>query len=415
MRTWATAIVLALSVAPAAGASPSIFALSDPSGRLDSPASIAAGIDGTMWIANAGPLRMKGPERFAIGRADLAGRYRYYRTTGETFGIAVLRDGTVFATEPYTSRIARIAPDGTVAEFPTPTRDAGPFAITSGPDGNAWFTEATPGAGAAIGRITPAGSITEFPVRPLPYMQTTVPPDLGPIVAGGGDRLWFTTGLGVGSITTTGDVVTFSLPDPTSPADIAAAPDGTLWITQSSIPRVDRLTPAGELDPLTLPDESDGVSVAAGPDGAMYFTQGVGHTLWRAGDELAPIDLQLLDRVKRNARPKALVVDDNGGAPGLAAGPAGTLWIAGTFTRSKGGAKGGIAVVNLSDSCIVPDLAGDTLGQARLDIANHACALAAVRTAPRGRAACQDPPAGTVLEHGAVVTATFGKCVGPSP
>jgi len=409
MRTWITATVLALAVAPAASASPSIFALSDPSGRLDSPASIAAGTDGTMWIANAGPLRMKGPERFAVGRADLAGHYRYYRTKGETFGITVLRDGTVFATEPYTSRIARITPDGTVTEFPTPTRDAGPGAITAGPDGNAWFTESTLGAGGAIGRITPGGSITEFPVQPLPYMQTTVAPDLGPIIAGTDNRLWFTTGLGVGSITTDGDVVAFSLPDPTSPADLAMAADGTLWITQSSIPRIDRLRPTGELDPLTLPEQADGVSIATGSDGAMYFTQGVGHTLWRAGDELAPINLEVFDRVKRNARSKDLVMNDNGGAPGIAAGPAGTLWIAGTFTR-KGGVKGGIAVVNLGDGCIVPDLTGDTLAQARVDVANHACVLAAVQTLPRGRVACQDLPAGTVLEHGAAVTATFGKC-----
>ena len=50
------AAVLALAVVPAAGAAPSIFPLSDPDGRLDSPASIAAGPDQTMWIANAGPL-----------------------------------------------------------------------------------------------------------------------------------------------------------------------------------------------------------------------------------------------------------------------------------------------------------------------------------------------------------------------
>jgi hypothetical protein len=409
MRTWGIATMLALALAPAARAAPSMFTLSEPTGRLDSPASIAAGPDQTMWIANAGPLRMKGPERFAIGRTDLSGRYRLYRTKGETFGITVMPDGTVFATEPYTSRIARITTDGRVTEFPTPTRDAGPGAITAGPDGNAWFTESTPGAGAAIGRITPGGTITEFPVRPLPYGDTTVPADVGPIVAGADDRLWFTTGVGVGSITTTGDIVTFSLPEPTSPAGIAVAADGTLWVTQSSIPRVDRLTPTGELDPLALPGDADGVSLAAGPDGAIYFTQSSGHLLWRAGEQLASIDLQLTDRVKRAAKPKQLSVDDNDGAPGMAAGPAGTLWIAGTLSR-KGGSKGGITVVNVGGSCIAPDLTGDTLGEARLDVANHACTLAANQTRPRGRVACQDQPPGAVLEHGAVVTATLGRC-----
>src|ERR1051325_201739 len=40
-----------------------------------------------------------------------------------------------------------------------PTYGCNPTAITTGPDGNLWFTEA---AGNAIGRITPAGAIQEF-------------------------------------------------------------------------------------------------------------------------------------------------------------------------------------------------------------------------------------------------------------
>jgi virginiamycin B lyase len=409
MRTWVVAAALALAVAPAANAAPSLFTLSDPSGKLDSPASIAAGPDQTMWIANAGPLHAPGPERFAIGRVDLAGRFRLYRTKGETYGIAVLPDGTAFATEPYRSRIARIGLDGRVTEFPTPTPDAGPTAIAAGPDGNAWFAESAPGGGAAVGRITPAGTIEEFPVPRLPYLETTVAADVGPIVAGPGDRLWFTTGLGVGSVTTDGDVVTFALPEPASPAGIAAGADGALWVTESALPRIDRLTSAGESVPLALPDDADGVSLAAAPDGAMYFTQSAAHTLWRAtGDALERIDLQLVDRVKRTARAQPLAVTENGGAPGMAAGPAGTLWIAATLTR-KGGSKGGIAVVNPGGSCIVPDLTGDTLSLARLDVANHACALAPVQATPRARIACQYPPAGTVLDHGALVSATFGR------
>jgi virginiamycin B lyase len=410
MRTWFIAALLVLAGAPAAaGAAPSMFTLSDPSGRLDSPASIAAGPDQTMWIANAGPLHQRGPERFAVGRVDLSGRYRLYHTKGETFGIAVLPDGTAFASEPYASRIARITTDGRVTEFPTPSPGAGPGAMAAGPDGKAWFTETLLGATARIGRITPAGTISEFPVQPLPYLFTTVPADLGPITPGPGDRLWFTTGLGIGSISTSGDVVTSALPELSSPAGIAAAGDGTLWVTQSSLPRVDRLTLGGEYEPLELPETADGTSIAAGSDGAMYFTQSTAHTLWRAGDTLTTIDLSLLDRVKRGAKPKLLTVSDNGGAPGLAAGPAGTLWITASLTR-KGGMKGGIAVVNVGGRCIVPDLTADTPSQARLDAANHACGLAATPAPARARVGCQDLAPGTVLEHGALVSPTFGKC-----
>jgi len=409
MRTWVTAAVLALAVAPAASAAPTVFAMSDPSGRLDSPASIAAGPDQTMWIANAGPLHARGAARYAIGRVDLAGRYRLYRTTGETYGIAVLRDGTVFATEPYASKLARITPSGRVTEYPTPTFDAGPGAIAVGPDGNAWFTESGIAGTAKIGRITPQGRISEFPVPQQPYLYTTIPADLGTIIAGQDNRLWFTTGVGVGSISTDGDVVTFELPEPASPAGLAAADDGTLWVTESALPRVDRLTPDGQLDPLELPEEADGVSIVPGPDGAMYFMQSLNHTLWRAGDVLETINLQVVDRVKRKARPKLLSIAENGGTPGIAMGPAETLWIAASITRT-GGTKGGVAVVNLGGSCIVPDLTGDTLGQARLDVANHSCTLGAAPLSTKAHVGCQDPPAGTVLDHAAPVSATFGKC-----
>jgi streptogramin lyase len=407
MRTWVVAAVLALAVAPPAAAAPSMFVLSDPTGRLDSPASIAAGPDQTMWLANAGPLHARGAPRYAVGQVDLAGRYRLYRTRGETFGIAVVPDGTVFATEPYASRIARVGPDRRVTEFATPTPDAGPTAITAGPDGNAWFVESAPGGAAAVGRITPAGAITEFPVPRLPYLDTTVAADLGPIVAGPDDRLWFTTGLGVGSITTTGEVATLALPDPSSPAGIASDLDGTLWITQSSIGRIDRLTSTGELNPLALPDFADGVSIAAGPDRAIYFAQSTGHVLWRAAGDLEPINLQLFDRVRRGGRAQTLFVGENGGAPGLAAGPAGTLWIAASLTRN-GSTKGGVAVVNVGGSCIVPDLTRDSLSLVRLDLANRACALGFVQaTGRRPTVVCQSPPAGTVLEHGALVSVTL--------
>ena len=49
----------------------------------------------------------------------------------------------------------------TVTEFILPTAAGRPSAITTGPDGALWFTE----AGGKIGRITTAGKITEFPFK----------------------------------------------------------------------------------------------------------------------------------------------------------------------------------------------------------------------------------------------------------
>src|SRR3954470_10573964 len=83
----------------------------------------------------------------------------------------------------------------TVTEFPIPTPGSQPWEITSGPDGNLWFTEQ---AGNKIGRITPSGSVTDFPVSPgsRPTGITTGPDG----------ALWFTELFGgrIGRITTAG-------------------------------------------------------------------------------------------------------------------------------------------------------------------------------------------------------------------
>src|SRR5262249_52514258 len=107
-----------------------------------------------------------------------------------------------------------------ITEF-TPLKGPG-GGITSGPDGNLWFTEAF-----AIGRITPDGAVTDFS---LPTQDFS--PDV--IVAGPDGNLWFTeqaqhTLAGkIGRITTSGEITEFQAPDG-YPDGIAAGPDGNLW------------------------------------------------------------------------------------------------------------------------------------------------------------------------------------------
>src|SRR5687767_6818310 len=55
-------------------------------------------------------------------------------------GIVQGPDGNFLFTEFSASRIARITPTGTVAEFTLPA-GRGPLNITVGPDNNLWFTE----------------------------------------------------------------------------------------------------------------------------------------------------------------------------------------------------------------------------------------------------------------------------------
>ena len=51
--------------------------------------------------------------------------------------------------------------DGEVTEFAIPSRNSQPRAMARHPDGNIWFVET--GAN-ALGRLAPDGSIVEFPV-----------------------------------------------------------------------------------------------------------------------------------------------------------------------------------------------------------------------------------------------------------
>ena len=70
-----------------------------------------------------------------------------------------------------------------ITEFGVPTSDFSPYQITSGPDGNLWFTDAGTGS---IGTINPStDAITEYPV---PYTGT----DPVAITAGPDGNVWFT-------------------------------------------------------------------------------------------------------------------------------------------------------------------------------------------------------------------------------
>ena len=109
---------------------------------------------------------------------------------------------------------------------------ANPSRITSGPDGNLWFTE--PDAG-RVGRITPAGVITEFGAAQLSGER---PYD---ITASSDNQLWFTEsqGVGIGSVTTSGTITEYPLPHANSgPAGITKVTFGPLWFTEATGNRI---------------------------------------------------------------------------------------------------------------------------------------------------------------------------------
>lgn len=190
-------------------------------------------------------------------------------------------DGNLWFTELFPNKIGRITPTGSLTEFALPNANAQPAGITLGPDGNLWFTEsaATPvdpnHSANHIGRITPNGQISEFQI-PSPFcepLSITVGPD---------GNLWFTEYYGdyrngdkIGRITPAGIITEFNVPTATSgPNAITAGADGNLWFTELLGNKIGRLTTNGAFTEFTLPaGNSQPTGITRGPDGNVWFTE----------------------------------------------------------------------------------------------------------------------------------------------
>jgi len=180
-------------------------------------------------------------------------------------GITSGPDGNLWFTEFVASKIGRITPDGTITEFIPPTSNSKPVGIVLGPDGNLWFTEYGVNK---IGRITPGGIFTDF-ILPTAYsypLDITLGPD---------GNLWFTEGGGnkIGRITPSGTITEFSTPYniPYAPASITTGPDGNLWFTRFGGGMFGRITTGGTVL-AAFPLNSFINGMAQGPDGNLWFT-----------------------------------------------------------------------------------------------------------------------------------------------
>ncbi len=153
--------------------------------------------------------------------------------------------------------------------------------------------------------------------------------DLYDIAAGPDGALWLTDYYNrqILRMTTGGTYTSFPLSDFGTPASIARGPDNALWFTEytSSGPAIGRITTKGKITTFTAGISSGTDDIAAGPDGATWFTETSG------------------DRIGRITTHGSVTEYSNGISPGsepysIALGPDGAMW----FTELTGGRIGRI-------------------------------------------------------------------------
>ena len=222
-------------------------------------------------------------------------------------------DGNLWFTEAGADRIGRVTPTGVVTEFSIGiSTGAQPVGITSGPDGNVWFTEF---AGNRIGRITPSGVVTEFSAG----IHGT---GLHGITAGADGNLWFTesgpTQNAIGRITPDGVVTEFvyDLGAATQPLGIASGLDGTIWFVEGTGNRIVQLSTSGAvLQTIAALTPSAGLTgIAVSRDGSIWFTETAASRIGRTSVD--------------GAVTEAPIAGPNQAPTTITAGSDGALWVA---------------------------------------------------------------------------------------
>lgn len=225
------------------------------------------------------------------------------------YGITTGPDGNLWFTERIGDRVARITPGGAVTEFSMGISGANAHDIAAGPDGNLWFTDFGHGR---VDRMTTAGVVTEFDVTGGSALVVPVG-----IASGPDGNLWYAIAgeRDVGKITPAGGFTHYSTGITGSPGDIAAGPDGNLWFTEPGSHRVGRITPAGSVNEFTtgISPGSELEDIALGGDGNLWFAGG-GSSGFRIG------------RITPTGTITEFKTGISAGTHGITAGPDGNLW-----------------------------------------------------------------------------------------
>ena len=184
------------------------------------------------------------------------------------WGITSGPDGNLWFTEETNNAVGRITPGAVITEFTAGFPTGSPQGIVTGPDGNLWVAMA--GGDGAIAQVTKGGVVTEFPVP--------TPGDPTDIAVGPDKNLWYVDSAAnlIGRITPEGSITEFStgLTALSAPSSITKGPDGALWFTEADAGKIGRITTAGDITEFSggISGSSLPKDIVTGPDGNLWFT-----------------------------------------------------------------------------------------------------------------------------------------------
>lgn len=196
------------------------------------PHGMAYDQQGRLWVTfeGLGQLARINPDGtvaetidIAIHSKDVKGAFN-----PRPHGLGIGADGALWFTGKLSNTIGRVDAERNVQHFVLPTIGAVPIYISAGPDGNMWCTEL---GGSVIARITPDGAVTEFSI-PTPNSRPIA------VVRGpDGKSMWFSEEAGgkVGRIDMDGHITEFPVPLTHRDAILAGLAfdaQGNLWVQQ---------------------------------------------------------------------------------------------------------------------------------------------------------------------------------------
>jgi virginiamycin B lyase len=246
------------------------------------PEGITLGPDGAFWYAGFGAN--------FIGRVDTNGVFSGYGippSNSRPFGIASAGDGSnLWFTEASYNAVGRINTNGTIQQFALPFNVVG-TGMTLGPDGRIWLLDFgaenfIPGMKTNGGVV--ALTLSNAVISHVDYYNSNITLNSRPvsITTGPDGNLYFTEQLAgkIGRITTAGVITEATInPTNTQPIDITTGPDGALWFTQGATNALGRIDTNLNITQFLLPtnntggavlDEPNGITL--GKDGNLYYT-----------------------------------------------------------------------------------------------------------------------------------------------